>query len=58
MVPAAEPSLNGLPKSLSPEFGAEIALAQYRRDRAGITDTESPANPGRKFQETGKKRES
>jgi hypothetical protein len=42
MVSAAEASLNRLAKSLSPEFGAEIALAQYRQDQAAISDTREP----------------
>jgi hypothetical protein len=58
MASAAEASLSGLPKSLSPEFNPEIALAQSSLDQPAVSDAREPVNPGRKFRETGKKRES
>jgi pseudoazurin len=42
MVSAAQSKPQRLARSLSPEFGAEIALAQYRQDQAAISDTREP----------------
>jgi pseudoazurin len=37
-----------LQQSSSPEFAAEIALAQYRRRQPGVADEQEPGRPGRK----------